>query len=291
MTVVEVELTADSDTTVFLDGDIVASTATLSLVDPNGSTLQTPVVTLPSVSTTTASGTTATVLTLASVAGISPGDKLIITSDGVAYVVEAAVVDAAAKTVTLTSGLPVVPDEGSPVKSVRMTATVTAPGSSAIGANYRLSWEFDDGETFRTVGQPASVVRWPWTAPCSASDVRDVVAELNGGNRSNQWCQDVADRVDDRIKGAIARTGRRPWLYLASLVFSDVARTGIRLELAQRGICFGQQPYEAQRELRFAFDDSLASVITGLAAYDANGDGQIDSSEATPSHYSIQGVR
>jgi hypothetical protein len=289
--VVEVELAFDASTVVALEGDVVATTATLALITPAGATLQTPVVTLPSVSTTTASGTTSTVLTLVATTGITVGSLLRIVSDGVAYFARAAVVDSTAKTIALVEGLPVVVDDGSAVALVRMTATVTAPGAAAVGGNYRLAWAYDDGTTSKTLGQPAAVVRWLWTPAAGASDVRDVVIELGGGQRSNQWCQDVADRVDAKIRGRIAQTGRRPSLYLSSVVFAEAARAGIRFELAQRGICLGGQVYEAQRELRFAFDDALEAVVAGLAAYDTTADGQIDAAEAAPNHFSIQAVR
>ena len=288
---VEVELAFDASTVVSLEGDVVATTATLALITPTGAILQSPVVTLPSVATTTAAGTTSTVLTVVSTTGITVGALLLIVSDGVSYFARAAVVDATAKTVSLVEGLPVVVDDGSAVSLVRMTATVTAAGAAAVGGNYRLTWAYDDGTTSKTIGQPAAVVRWLWSQTASAADVRDVVIELGGGQRSNQWCQDVADRVDAKIRGRIAQTGRRPSLYLSSLVFADAARAGIRFELAQRGICLGGQVYEAQRELRFAFDDALEAVVAGLAAYDTSADGQIDATEATLKHFTIQAVR
>ena len=70
----------------------------------------------------------------------------------------------------------------------------------------------------------------------------------------------------------------------------EVRDLGIRYSLAQRGIAHGGQIYEAQRELRFASDDTLAQVIQGLA-YDGDSDGAISTDEARPLHYTIQAVR
>jgi hypothetical protein len=289
----ERELLYDASTAVsYSDPDgIVPTSATLTLKKPDGTTQQSPVVTLPSLSTTVAGGSTATTLILAAVTGILRGDHLAITTAGIKYVVEVATVNGSTKTCTLVTGLPVTPTAGDVVKSLKMSATVTAVGADGIGPNYRLAWVYSDGTSTRQVGEQAAVVRWVWHSPVCAADVREIVAELGGGSRSELWCQDVADCVDNKIRAAIVRTKRRPWLYLSSEVFADVSRSGIRYELAQRGICLGGQVYEAQRELRFAFDDQLSSVITGLAAYDSDSDGTISEAESAPMSFTIQGVR
>lgn len=290
---VEAELYFDGSTVVaHSDGEgIVATSATLTLTKADGSGVQSPAVTLPTLSTTCEAGTTATVLTLASVATVARGDRLKVTTAGIDYVVTAAQVNGTAKTVTLTTALPVTPIANDPVHSLKMTATVTATGAALIGGNLRLTWDYADATRARHVGYPASVVRWPWANPCNAADVAQVVAEIGGGTRAEAWCADVAERVCDRIKAKIETTGRRPWLYLSSQVFTDAARQGIRYELAQRGLALGGNVYEAQRELRFAAEDTLQGVITSLAGYDANADGKIDPDEARPMHFTIRAVR
>jgi len=287
--VVEAELQYDANTGVSLIADLVATTATLSAVKPDGVELEAPAVTISAISTTIAAGTTKTVLTLAAITGIAPGSPLIVTSDGVAYACEAAVVDAAAKTVDLRVGLPVVPDTGAAVKGALLTATVAAPGVANIGPNFRLRWSYDDGATYRVVTVPAAVVRQAWTSPINAADVRDVLAEM-GTSRSDQWCAAVASRVDDMVRARLVETNRRPWMYLSSAAFRRCSLAGIRFELAQRGMAHGGQVYEAQRELRFSFDDALASAIGGII-YDADGDGVIDASETKPMHFTAQATR
>ena len=284
-----IELQYDASTPVVFDADLVATSSTLAVIAPDGTTLASPTVTLPTVSTTVGAGTTATVLTLAAVTSIVPGMVLQVTSDGVVYTCRAAVVDAAAKTVALTVGLPVVPDTGGTVKAVRLSATVTAPGAANIGANWRLRWTYSDGATTLVEGQAAAVVRQRWVSPIAAADVRDVLAEMST-SRSDQWCADVAERVNDSMRAKVEALGKRPWAYLSPLAFAAPARLGIRYELSQRGIAHGGQIYEAQRELRFAFDDSLASVI-GSLAYDADADGAISAAEARPMFSTIQAVR
>ncbi len=284
-----VELQHDASTPVALTGRLVATSASLAVTKPDGTTLSTPTVTLPSVSTTTTSGTTAAVLELAAVTGISPGTPLQVTSDGVVYDCEAAVVDATAKTVTLVTGLPVIPDVGSTVKGTKLTATVTAPGASNVGSNWRLVWTYSDGTTTTTESEAAAVVRQRWLSPIGADDVRAVLAEMQT-TRSEQWCSDVADKVDQALRAKVEATGRRPWAFLSPMAFVAAARQGIRYELATRGIAHGGQIYEAQRELRFAFDDNLNSVITSLA-YDKNADGAISGAESRPMFSSIQAVR
>lgn len=284
-----VEIQYDASTPASLAGSVVATTATLAVVAPNGTTLAAPTVTKPATATTIAAGTTATVLTLADVTGISPGTALLVTSDGVAYDCTAAVVDTVARTVALVIGLPVIPDTGAAVATVTMTATVAAPGSANIGPNWRLVWTYDDGGDDIVASQPAAVVRQRWLSPIGAGDVRAILAEMNTA-RSEQWCADLAAMVDAEIRGKVEATGRRPWAYLSPMAFVSAARQGIRYELSRRGIAHGAQIYEAQRELRFAFDDSLSSVI-GALAYDKDADGAISGAEGRPMFSTIQAVR
>ena len=289
----EVELQFDASTTVALTADLCPVTsATLTLFAPNGSVVSAPTVTLPTISTTTATGTTEQALVLASVTGITAGTLLRVTSDSVTYGCEVASVDATSKTVTLLTALALAPDDGSDVYGVTLTASVPAPGATAIGSNYRLSWVYSDGTTSKSASQPASVVRWQWTACCSKEDVADVLSEMSQ-TRPAAWCQAVADRVDTTIQGELLATGKRPQLYLSSSVFTDAARAAIRYELSKSGIALGAgQIYEAQRELRFAADDKLVKVITGLQGItDTDNNGKIEGKETEIRGYTVQVTR
>lgn len=287
---IEQELAFDSDTQIRCPVDIAVTAATCTLYAPSGAAVQTPPVTLPALSTTVAAGSTATTLILGAVTGLQASSLLRVVDDGATYLATAATVDSATKTVTLRTALPVVPATGAAVTGAELTATVTAPGSAAVGGNYRLVWVATNATETRTISQAALVVRWAFAAPCGAAEVREILADFGAGqaNRSNSWCQDVADRVSDKIRGKLAQTGRRPSLYLSPSLFSDIARAGIRAELATRGIALGGQVYEAQRETRFAFDDGLATLIQSLQAYDSNGDGEISTAEAKPKLFTIR---
>ena len=279
----DLELTFDSATAVNhydVDG-IVPTSATVTLTKANGSVVESPAVTLPSLSTTVQAGSTASVLILGSVTGLSRGDHFRVTTAGQDYVVQAMAINVTTKTVDLTVAMPETPVAADVVKSLKMTASLAAVGLAGIGGSYRLAWSYTDGTNSRQVGYPVTVVRWPWVSPCGAADVAEILAE-HGGPWSDVRCQDVADKANEKIRSKVYQTGRRPSLYLSSQAFADVARTAIRYELAQRGIAKGGQIFEAQRELRFAFEDGLTTVITGLAAYDSNADGQIDGTEARP---------
>jgi len=289
--VVEVELQYDASTPVShadtVDG-IVPTSATVTLYGTNGTAISAPAVTLPTVSTSTAAGTTAAALVLVSVAGLTVGSHLVVTSDGVRYVVEIARLDGT--TVYLAAALPLVVDLGSAVKALKMTATVTAPGSAHIGAGLRLVWVFSSATESRTVSYAASVVRWQWHSPVSAEDVREIVVTSYGDKRSQGYCQKVAERVNAKLKAKILQTGRRPWLFLSAQSFSEAADKGIRYVLAEDGICQSGQIYEAQRETRFAFDDALAAALLATP-YDANQDGQLNPAEIKPLGWSIQATR
>lgn len=285
---VEVELQYDASTPVShadtVEG-IVPTSATATLYGTNGTAISAPTVTLSAISTTTAAGTSATALVVASAAGMAVGLPLVVTHQGVKYVVEIAKVDGT--TITLGSALPVTVADGSVVKGLRMTASVAAPGVANVGAGLRLVWAYTDGTNSRTVSYPASVVRWQWQPPVSADDVREVIATSYGDKRSQAYCTKAADRVNQKIRAAILRTGRRPWLYLSAQSFSEAADKGIRYVLAEDGICQSGQIYEAQRETRFAFDDALTAAITATP-YDKDEDGTLSPVEIKPLGWSVQ---
>lgn len=288
----ELELTFDASTAVShfdVDG-IVPTSATCTLTRSDGTTVSSPAVTLPSLSTTVQAGSTASTLILGSVTGLSRGDHFRVTCDGQDYVVQAMTVAVATKTVGLDAALPVTPTAGDVVKSLKMVATVAAVGLAGIGGNYRLTWSYSDGTNSRQVGYPAAVVRWPWVPVCGPEDVADILADF-GTAMSLQRLQDVADKVNEAIRAKLSQTGRRPSLYLSSLVFQDVARAGIRHELALRGVAHGGQIVESQKETRYAFQDGLSTVVTSLAAYDSNADGKVDGEESRPMHFTIKAVR
>lgn len=286
----EVELQYDSSSKVYAVSELVPLTgASVQVVGPSGAAIQSQEASIPLTNTTTSTGSTATVLVLNDASAVRVGDTLRVVSWGNSYACEVSSVDGDA--VTLVTGLPVAPEDGSAVYGCNVEAVIAPTDAANIGPNYRLLWTLTANDRSMTLSQTASVVRWLWTPVVTAKDVRDILSELNQ-TRSEQWCQGVADRVDEVIQAKLLSTGRRPWLYLSSMVFYDAARTGIRYELSQRGVAFGGQIYEAQRELRFAFDDKLAQVIQGLQGIkDDNGDGIIDPAEAKPKYRTLQVYR
>ncbi len=288
---VEVELQYDASTPVShadtVDG-IVPTSATVTLYGTNGTAISSPTVTLPTLSTTITAGTTASAIVVASAAGMTVGLPLVITDKGIRYVVEVAKIDGT--TITLGVALPVIPANGSTVKGIKITATVTAPGVANVGGGLRLVWVFSDGTDSRTVSYPASVVRWQWQPPVSAEDVREVVATSYGDKRSQVYCSKVADRVNQKIRAAILRTGRRPWLFLSAQAFTEAADKGIRYALAEDGICQSGDVYAAQRETRFAFDDAVTAALTATP-YDKDADGTLSPAEVKPLGWSVQVTR
>lgn len=289
---VEVELYFDGSTPVshFDSEGLFPTTATLTLTKPDGTTISTPTVTKPSLSTTIAAGTTAAALTLAAVTGLAVGDSVKVTSLGVDYICEIAKLDTVGKVATLRAALPVVPATGDAVKNLKMTASVEAPGVANVGDGCRLVWTYDDGTTTRRAGYPASVVRWPWVAPVAAQDVRDVLSVSFQEKRSEAYCAAAAVRVNELLKAKLIQTGRRAWLYVSGEAFRPAAEHGIRYVLAQDGIALGGQPYEALRELRFAFDDAVTAVLTSAQGYDADKDGTLSPSERKAT-FTLQAVR
>lgn len=286
----ELELYYDGSTLVrhYDAAGLVPTSATLTLKKSDGTTVSSPTVTLPSLSTTVTAATALT-LTLASVTGLTVGKHLAVVSDGVTYVVEVQRLDGSV--VYLTSALPLVVDTGATAKLLDMTATVTAPGSGALGAGLRLEWAYTDGTTAQRQGVPVSVVRWPFQPVVSAADVRQHMADVyQGSKRSDSWCESIASRANEQVRGALSAVQRRPYLYASSLLFRESGLAALRYELAVDGICLGGQVYEAQRETRFAMSDALGRVLTSLAEYDSSNTGDT-SGNARPMGITIQAVR
>lgn len=285
----EIEIQYDSTNAIsWHDRDgIVPTSASVSLLTPAGATVSSPTVTRSSISTTTAEGTTESMLKVALATGISRGIPLAVTSDGVAYVVEVSRVDGTS--VYLTAPLPLVPDTGSAVKGLRMTATLAAPG--VVGDGYRLRWVYASATESRTVTQAAVLVRQLWSPPCTAADVRQVLANTFSVAKSDSYCQSVADTVNEDIRALLLQTGRRPHLYLGAGAFSGVSRKGILAILAERGVCLGGQVAEEKKEARFAFTDAMTALVTSAQQYDSDADGTLSTAERKPPFFTLQMVR
>jgi hypothetical protein len=288
--VTELELYYDGSTAVrhFDGAGLVPTSATVTLRDSAGATVSSPTVTVPSLSTTVTAATT-TALTLASVTGLSVGKHLAVVSDGVTYVVEVSRLDGSV--VHLTSALPLVVATGATAKLLDMTATIAAPGSAKLGSGLRLEWVYSDGTTTLRQGIPCAVVRGPWQPIVSAADVRQHMADVyQDSRRSDSWCERIAARANEQIKGALAAVQRRPYLYASEQKFREAALRAMRYELAIDSICLGGQVFEAQRESRFAMSDELSRVLTSLAEYDADNTGKTDTNPR-PLGMSVQASR
>lgn len=288
---VEIELKYDSSTTVshFDAEGLVPTAATCTVYRPDGTVLSSPTVTISSINTHANSPSNATMLDLDSITGVTVGTKLAVTSYGVTYVCTVSRIDGTHA--YLQEALPIAPVNNDTVKGITMTASVPAAGTGAIGGNYRIAWSYSNVSTSRQAAYQAAVVRWAWTAPVSGADVRSVLTNSYQERKSEAFCDRVAQLVNERIRGAVQRTGRRPWLYLSGLVFTEAARQGIRYALAEEGVYPGGDAISALRELRFAFDDAIAQALTA-AAYDSNADGATEAGVPTQAAlYTLQAVR
>lgn len=259
-------------------GGLVPTTAALTLRRADGAMLQTPTVTKSTISTTVAAGSTALALVVASATGIVVGQPLAVTSDGVTYVVNPVRIDGT--TLHLAAALPVVPDTGSTVKGLTMTATITAVGLSELGAGLQLEWRYSNATQNGYATTEVAVVRWLWQPVLSAGQVAELLATVYQTTRSDEFCRGVADRVNAKIRNAIEQTGRRPYLYVAPGSFAEVAQVGCRWVLADQGIGLVGDLAALVREYRFAFNDEMGKVVASLRGYDADNDGKTTSQRA-----------
>jgi len=268
---------------------LVPASLTAKLYDRSSSLIVAGVVALPTASTTVVAQSAA-YFDVVSSAGMSAGDRLSITNDGVAYVRELARIESAASDrLYLAADLPVALDTGDAV--VGLTSTITfAAVSATIGEGYRVELVATDaGGVVERAVLGAAVVRWTWEQ-CAAADVARVLSAVFQDERSRAFCVDVADRVNAKIEHALDATGRRPWLYSgASNLFSEVIQSGVRYVLADCGIAPTGDLVSILREMRFAFDDSLRAVVAGLREYDGDDDGETVANDRPL--YSIRTIR
>lgn len=259
---------------------MVATSATLTLLSPSGSTIETPAVTKPTATGSVQTGTTALTVQLAAgeAAAFEVGERVKIVSDGVTYLPTIARINGDA--LILRAKLPEVPDVGAAVAKIRMTATISAPGIAQLSTDCRLEWVFSDGSISDYHTEGVSIVRWPWVSPVSADDVRDHLAEVySDDSRSDAFCAAIADRASDKIAQALRSSGRRAHLFPDPAILTDPTWQAVRLLLAEQGYVPEGDATAFAREMRFALQDSLATVVKSLSGYDADGDGAISDDE------------
>lgn len=267
---------------------IVPASCVASLRDASGSVVASPGVTLPTASTTTTAAT-ALSLTVASATGIGAGDHLLVTSDGVDYVCQCSRVDGLV--VLLRSALPLTVDAGSTVKGLDVSVSIAALG--AVAENYQLEIvSTSAGGEVEEAYYQCEVVRYPWGQPCSSMHVRQVLSQAYNDTRPEDFCQAVADRVNDKIRSYVDATGRRPHLYLGNgeQQFREAREVCIRWLLTEMGIGLMGDIVDASREFRYQFDNEMTRAVTGLRGYDSDNDGAIDD-EPKRSLISIRCVR
>ena len=251
---------------------IVPTTATLTLRKADDSVIETISVTLPTVSTTLDTGSTAQVLELVSSTGVAVGDPYRLDMYGQAHVVTVSRLDGTSA--TLREALPEAPPAGATFKGLKMTATVAAVGTAQ--ANAMLRWEFDNGTDYRQAQQVVDLVRWPFGDVVTPSDVVERLASM-GVDRSDLWCERVADAVNTRIRAYLRSSGRRPDLIADHGDFKIGASYALDLVLAEHNVLVSSDDVLDTRErLRDAFSAEMNLVLSGCTYYDADDDGDLD---------------
>ena len=275
---------------------LVPSTATATLYGPDGTVLQSPSVVIDDFTSAIAAGSTRNVLVLTSVAGAVVGRRYRVLSYGVGYVVAMATVDGATNMVTLTAALPEDPEVGGAVNGLTMSATLAPCGEAKVGAGYRLDWQFSEivgtASTPGFYSQSVAIVRWVWTPPASAASVRDYISSAFRQKKADDYCKVIAERANTRIDRAVVATGRRPYLYGDSDVWSAAGFAALRLELALEGLIpAGSNTGIFQDQLRRELDGEIRTVISSLQDYDKDNSGTIDAQEAKGLWWSVETTR
>jgi len=260
------------------DQGIVPTTAVVTLRSADDSQLAAPVVSLPTVNTTTAGSPKADQFTVASATGITVGDPYRVDFYGQRHVVFVSKVDGS--TVYLRESLPEAPPSGAAFKGLKMTATIAAQGTPR--ANAMLRWEFDDGSTYAQAQQVVDLVRWPFGALVTVADVVERLASM-GVDRSDVWCERAADAANMRVRTYLRSGGRRPDLIADAGDFAIAAGYAVDLVLAERGVLVSaEDPMDTRERLRDGFEAEMSVVLRGVTYYDADDDGKLDEETLAP---------
>lgn len=260
-----VELAYDRATPVVYRDDLgrVPTSAALYVEGPTGTVLESPACSVSSTSTTV-SGSTATedVVPLTSVSGLSVGDRIAVAESGVTQT--ATIGKIVSSTVYLTAALSQAPGAGAQVKRLAVTASVAALGLSAIGSGYRLRWRLStSSETWEAV-QTAAVVRWVWSDAATSSGVREWIAQRFGSTVTDGQAQEIARRVNDRIRTGLAVLGRRPHLYPSHEAMREAAFAGMAVVAIDFGFSDRSDPqyqYGCERRLGQRLDELRSSAV------------------------------
>lgn len=288
MHVNELELQFDSSNPVYLETQFLPTSASLSVKKSNGAVLEAPTVAINSHASTVSAGGTQT-LVLSTVTGLSVGYPIQFTSDGVRYTGTIARIEGT--TVTLAESLPVAVDAGVAVTCPRVTATIAAPGAANIGDGIRLVWSYANASSSMQESQAASIVRYRWTPPVTATDVRETIATLFGETPAEALCVGIARRANSRLYSKVCESGTRPNMFLGSNVIAGAADAALRFQLALDGHALGGDPYAAQRETRFAFEDAVLNLLKSATPRDKDEDGALSPTELRPYARTLRIVR
>ncbi len=259
-----------------MDG-LAPTTATCKLLHADGSLVCTPTVTRSTFQTTVLPGSTNEEIRVVDPSGLRVDEPVVLFIGGERVVLVPAVVMPYG--FQPIGGVQGAVPSGTKVKSLAMFVTVPSQPIEALGDNLQLVFDYNDGTHDGTAVFDVQVVRWQWQPVMTAADVQTLLSTTYKATRAIEFCRMVAERVDDKIRGAVEQTGRRPYLYISSRSFAEVAQTAARWVLADMGIGATHDVANLIREYRFAFGDEISRILAGMKGYDANNDGMLKPNE------------
>lgn len=281
-----VELVKDRANAVTYWPEVRPASAALAFVDPGGTTVEAPSVSLVSIGT----AGTATVSTVTSqrevicdaVTNIAAGDLLWLASaDGWGAVVEISEIDGT--TLRLESAPAGTIQVSDTLHGLKLTATVAAGSVGTASIRYRLEWVITDtAGVLHEHRQAAWVVRQQFRPPVSSADAaRYVQRNWVGwatGKTHGVW-RSLAARASDRVKRKLVSAGYVPSLLGDDRVLEGAGLTALRLELADDGLVPGGHDPESYRQTH---QEQLGRDVREAVAnlwHDTNQDGAVDADE------------
>lgn len=201
--------------------------------------------------------------------------------DPVWGIAHSAVATLNANEVRLVTPLPGVPSAGAVVTG--LDVVVALPAFTSLYKGYVL--ELADESVEQTVRWAFNICKYPFVGPCSAQDIRDMVAVSWPGERAvmNDPARQeyLANEVNGRIRARLLKSESYLSDYWDPDAFIELKDVVMRLVLAEK--CnlreSGTDKNEYMRGLRFEFRDRVGDIIQSAQLADPDGDGKVSDRE------------
>lgn len=177
---------------------------------------------------------------------------------------------------SLTDPLPEIPSDGAPVVGLDVLVTIPVEATDTLYLGYTLELSDGAGESIQEV---VNVVRFVFAGPCTARDVRSLIARSYAGEGISDETlhKRIADEVNRQIRGRLLAGGDFASSYWDPDALALVKAPMLRLVLAEQ---YGMREAGSTRDdylssLRLEVRDRIGDILRSAQGNDHDNDGKI----------------